>query len=60
MQFYLVNSRIIFRELTNYHTGGNQEIPIKGSPKLLEKLENPHDVLSFIALFHSRNIISEV
>jgi len=31
--FYLVNSRIIFGELTNYHTTGDQEILLNGTSK---------------------------
>jgi hypothetical protein len=38
---YLVNSRIIFGELTNYHTGGSQEILINGSPKIFGESWRP-------------------
>jgi len=40
--FYLINSRIIFGELTNYHTGGSQQIRINGSLKTFGESWTPN------------------
>ena len=42
--FYLTNSRIVFGELTNYHTGGSQEILINGSLKTFGESWTPNKI----------------
>lgn len=42
--FYLLNSRIIFGELTNYHTGGNQEIIVNGNPRIFGQSWHPENL----------------
>ena len=42
--FYLVNSRIVFGELTNYHSGGSREIVINGSPNTFGESWTPNKI----------------
>jgi len=42
--FYLINSRIVFGELTNYHTGGSQEILKNGSLKTFGDSWSPNKI----------------